>query len=228
METNKFILYPSNDGKPEIRLRVEDGTVWLSQAEIAALFGTSVANVNIHIRNVLREGEPLEPATINDCLIVRAEGSRQAERKVNLYRLETGHAAAEIVVKRADPAQPNMNLQAWSGSRVRKHDVISAKNYLSHDEIDTLNRLLVAFLEQAELRVKDRKQPTLGYWRSHVDRMLEFNDRPASGNRASGRRRPAEHLREKGRCAKASIASFESEPIAARSTMGANLEELGV
>lgn len=77
MENHKFILYPTADGKREIQLRVEDGTVWLSPAEIAALFGTSVGNVNIHIRNVLREGDLLEAATIKDYSTVRSEGTRQ-------------------------------------------------------------------------------------------------------------------------------------------------------
>ncbi len=64
-----------------------------------------------------------------------------------------------------------------SCSRVRKEDVVIAKNYLSQDEIDTLNRLVVIFLEQAELRVKDRKDLTLAYWRDNVDALLRFNDR---------------------------------------------------
>jgi hypothetical protein len=70
-----------------------------------------------------------------------------------------------------------MALQTFSGSRVRKHDVVVAKNYLTADEIDSLNRLVVIFLEQAELRVKERKQLTLEYWRENVDRLLAFNDR---------------------------------------------------
>lgn len=70
-----------------------------------------------------------------------------------------------------------MALTSWSGSRVRKQDVIVAKNYLSSDEIDSLNRLVVIFLEQAELRVKDRKRLTLDFWRANVDRLLEFNDK---------------------------------------------------
>lgn len=88
----------------------------------------------------------------------------------------TGHTAAELVIHRADPNQPNMALMAWSGSRVRKQDVIVAKNYLTADELDTLNRLVVIFLEQAELRVKQRKDLTLDFWRTNVDRMLESND----------------------------------------------------
>ena len=65
---------------------------------------------------------------------------------------------------------------------MRKQDVIIAKNYLSNDEVDTLNRLVVIFLEQAELRAKERKELTLDYWRTNVDRLLEFNDRPILQN----------------------------------------------
>ncbi|AEG02568.1 virulence RhuM family protein [Methylomonas methanica] len=102
-----------------------------------------------------------------------------AEVQNKLLYAVTRHTAAEIIVQRADANAPNMNLTNWKGSRVRKADVIVAKNYLSADEIDSLNRLVVIFLEQAELRVKERKQLTLDYWRTNVDRLLEFNDRPA-------------------------------------------------
>ncbi|TXT40711.1 MAG: hypothetical protein FD135_1012 [Comamonadaceae bacterium] len=96
-----------------------------------------------------------------------------------------GHTAAELVVQRADPNSPNMSLTHWSGSRVRKHDVVIAKNYLTEDEIDTLNRLVVIFLEQAELRVKQRHDLTLDFWRQHVDGMLAFNGQAVLQNSGS-------------------------------------------
>lgn len=101
-----------------------------------------------------------------------------AEVQNKLLYATTGHTAAELILKRSDPSQPNMALTNWSGSRVRKHDVIVAKNYLTADEIDTLNRLVVIFLEQAELRVKQQKDLTLDFWRNNVDKMLAFNDQP--------------------------------------------------
>lgn len=101
-----------------------------------------------------------------------------AEVQNKLLFAATGHTAAEIIVERSDPAKPNMNLTAWDGQRVRKQDVIIAKNYLSADEVDTLNRLVVIFLEQAELRVKERKDLTLDFWRANVDKMIAFNERP--------------------------------------------------
>jgi hypothetical protein len=110
----------------------------------------------------------------------------------------TGHTAAELVIKRADPNQPNMALTAWSGSRVRKHDVVVAKNYLTEDEIDTLNRLVVIFLEQAELRVKQQQALSLGFWRNNVDKMLAFNDQPilvGSGSKGREQMEQAAHDR---------------------------------
>lgn len=58
-----------------------------------------------------------------------------------------------------------------------KTDKVTAKNYLTEDEIDTLNRLVVVFLETAELRAKNRQDITMDFWRENVDRILEFNDK---------------------------------------------------
>ena len=99
-----------------------------------------------------------------------------AEVQNKLLYATTGYTASELILKRSDPSQPNMALTSWNGSWVRKQDVIVAKNYLTADEIDTLNRLVVIFLEQAELRVKQQKELTLDFWRNNVDRMLAFND----------------------------------------------------
>lgn len=99
-----------------------------------------------------------------------------AEVQNKLLYAAAGKTAAELIVARANPDEPNMALTSWTGSRVRKQDVIIAKKYLTADEVDTLNRLVVIFLEQAELRVKKHQDLTLDYWRSSVDRMLASND----------------------------------------------------
>jgi hypothetical protein len=101
-----------------------------------------------------------------------------AEVQNKLLYATTRHTAAELIIARANVDAPNMALTNWHGTRVRKQDVIIAKNYLDTDEIDTLNRLVVIFLEQAELRVKQHKDLTLDFWRNNVDRMLAFNDQP--------------------------------------------------
>ncbi|MCO4889826.1 virulence RhuM family protein [Cupriavidus sp. WGtm5] len=88
MRTGELILYTTEDGGTRIRLRAEGGTVWLSQLEMADLFQTSVPNINMHVKNVLEEGELSESATIKESLIVRQEGTRQVRRAVKLYNLD--------------------------------------------------------------------------------------------------------------------------------------------
>ncbi|HAF44308.1 MAG TPA: hydroxyacid dehydrogenase [Gallionellaceae bacterium] len=278
---SELILYQTEDGKAQVRLRAEEGSVWLTQGEIAELFATTVPNANIHIRNILKEGELAEDSVIKESLITAADGKNY---RTKLYRLEmilavgyrvkgargtqfrqwatahlaeylvkgfvmdderlknpkgwdyfdellarireirasekrfyqkvrdlfalsadyqaddsaaqlffaevqnkllfavTKQTAAELIVSRADAKAPNMALTTWSGSRVRKQDVVVAKNYLNAEEVDTLNRLVVIFLETAELRAQDRKQLTLDFWRQNVDRLLEFSDRPVLKN----------------------------------------------
>jgi hypothetical protein len=100
-----------------------------------------------------------------------------AETQNKLLFAVTGKTAAEIIVSRADANQQNMALTSWKGSIVRKQDIFIAKNYLSADEIDTLNRLVVIFLETAELRAKERIDLTTSFWKENVDRILQINDR---------------------------------------------------
>lgn len=100
-----------------------------------------------------------------------------AETQNKLVYATTGQTAAEVIVSRADDNQPNMALTSWKGQIVRKQDIFTAKNYLTKDEIDTLNRLVVIFLETAELRAKDRNDITLEFWRNNVDGILDFSDK---------------------------------------------------
>mgnify|MGYP003458320183 FL=1 len=79
-------------------------------------------------------------------------------------------------MERADAGKPNMGLTSWKGSIVRKQDILIAKNYLQESELDKLNRLVTIFLESAELRVKERRDLTMSFWRNNVDAMLTFQN----------------------------------------------------
>ena len=100
-----------------------------------------------------------------------------AETQNKLLYAVTGKTAAEIILSRADASKENMALTSWKGTIVRKQDIYIAKNYLTADEIDTLNRLVVIFLETAELRAKERIELTMSFWKENVDRILQFNDK---------------------------------------------------
>jgi hypothetical protein len=294
---SELVIYQTDDGHARVQFRPIEGSLWLTQLQLAELYGVTVANINIHLRKIVQEGELAASAVVKQDLIPAADGKRYPTK---LYRLEmilavgyrvrsvrgtqfrqwatahlteylvkgfvmdderlknpggwdyfdellarireirasekrfyqkvrdlfalssdyqaneqtaqlffaevqnkllyavTQHTAAEIIRNRADPSAPNMGLTTWEGGRVRKADVIVAKNYLSADEVDTLNRLVVIFLEQAELRAKDRQPLTLDYWRQNVDRLLAFNDKPilqGSGKLSTERAKQIAHER---------------------------------
>ncbi len=100
-----------------------------------------------------------------------------AETQNKLLYAITNKTAAELIVSRASADEPNMALTSWKGKIVRKQDIYIAKNYLSENELDNLNRFVTVFLETAELRAKDRKDITMNFWKENVDRIIEFNDK---------------------------------------------------
>ena len=99
-----------------------------------------------------------------------------AEVQNKLLFAVAGQTAAEIVADRASSEKENMGLTNWKGAIVRKQDIYVAKNYLTADELDSLNRLAVIFLETAELRAKNRIDITMDFWRDNVDRIIQSND----------------------------------------------------
>lgn len=105
-----------------------------------------------------------------------------AEVQNKLFFAVTGYTAAELVVKRSDPSKPNMNLTSFSGNRVRKADVVIAKNYLQADELESLNRLVSMFFEFAEFRAKNKTHLRLQDWREYVDKFMVFNEQPLLNN----------------------------------------------
>jgi hypothetical protein len=86
--SGEVILYNTEDGHTQLRLEVVDGTVWLSQAEMAGLFQTTPQNITQHIRTLYGDGELERDATCKDFLQVQTEGERQVQRRVSVYRLE--------------------------------------------------------------------------------------------------------------------------------------------
>ena len=86
--SNKIIIYNTEDGKAKINLRLEDGTVWLNQLQIAELFQTTKQNISKHIKAILEDGELSEDSTVNYQLTVQKEGNREIERNIAFYNLD--------------------------------------------------------------------------------------------------------------------------------------------
>jgi hypothetical protein len=275
---NDLILYTTEDGESQIKLRAKDQTVWLSQREIAELLNVSTDNVGLHLKNIYEDAELSREATTEESSVVQIEGARQVQRPVVLYNLDailavgyrvrssrgvqfrrwastvlkefltkgfvmdderlknpdgrpdyfdemlarirdirasekrfyqkvrdlfalssdydktdqvtqqffatvqnmllyavTQKTAAELITARANANDSNFGLLHWKGAQVRKADIVVAKNYLTEDEIDTLNRLVVIFLETAELRIKNRQEIRMAFWQQNVEQIISSN-----------------------------------------------------
>jgi hypothetical protein len=278
---NNLILYTTDDGRSQVQLRADLGTVWLTQLEMAELFDATKQNISLHLKNLFEDGELDAAATVKESLTVQTEGTRKVQRAITLYNLDailavgyrvrslrgvqfrrwastvlkeylvkgfvmdderlknpdgrpdyfdemlarirdirasekrfyqkvrdlfalaadydksdettqtffatvqnlllyavTQKTAAELIVSRANPAAPHFGLLSWKGALVRKQDIVVAKNYLTEDEVDTLNRLVVIFLETAELRAKRQTISSMHFWRENVGQIVVSNGFP--------------------------------------------------
>ena len=273
-----LILYTTEDGRSQIKLRAKDQTVWLTQREMSQLFDVSTDNVGLHLKNIFADGELAATSVTEESSVTAADGKNYLTKLYNLdailavgYRVRsprgvqfrrwastilkdyllkgfvmdderlknpdgrpdyfdemlerirdirasekrfyqkvrdlfalssdydktdkatqvffatvqnllifavTRKTAAELITARANPADPHFGLLTWKGDKVRKADIIVAKNYLSEDEIDTLNRLVVIFLETAELRAKSKQETRMAFWKQNVDQIITSNGFP--------------------------------------------------
>jgi len=101
-----------------------------------------------------------------------------AEAQNMLLYAVTKQTAAEIISSRAKEDEPYMGLTTWEGSKLRKADIIIAKNYLQEKEIGQLNRLVTIFLETAELRVQNEEDLTMSFWKNNLAGLLAYNNYP--------------------------------------------------
>lgn len=106
----------------------------------------------------------------------------------------TGHTAPEIIASRADATKDNMGLTAFKGAKVRKTDVTVAKNYMTHEEISTLNLIVNMYLDYAELQAKNHRAMHMADWEEKLNQFLQFNGREVLQNFGKVRREVAEAL----------------------------------
>ena len=271
---NDIIIYNTEDGKAKINLQYADGTVWLSQLEIAELFQTTKQNVSKHVKAIFLDGELEERATVNYKLTVQQEGNRKISRKLAYYNLDMilaigyrvrsirgvqfrnyasnvlkeylikgfamdderlknlgggnyfkellerirdirssekvfyrqvldlfatsidydakneeakkffatvqnkmhfaihHHTASELIYTRVDSDKDFMGLSTFKGELPTLEEAKVAKNYLSVEELKSLNTLVSGYLDFAERQAQREVKMTMKDWREHVDRIL--------------------------------------------------------
>lgn len=121
-----LLLYQTEDGRTRIECRFEGETAWLTQAQMAELFQTTLQNINLHLRNIYQEAELDPGATIKSTLMVRAEGTRQVRRTVQHYALD-----AILAVGFRVRSHRGTQFRKWANARLSEYLV---KGFTMDDE----------------------------------------------------------------------------------------------
>lgn len=157
---SEILLYQGKDGKARIETRLVNESVWLTQKQLSELFQTTVANINVHIKNIIGEGE-LEPErTIKDFLIVQNEGDREVQRQVAHYNLDmiisVGYRIKSAIAT---------HFRQWATGRLREYIV---KGFALDDE-----RLKQAgggsYFDELLARIRDIRSSEKVFWRKVLD-----------------------------------------------------------
>jgi hypothetical protein len=142
-----LILYTTEDGKTQIDLRLQDGTVWLTQLQIAELFQATKQNISLHLINIFEDGELNQEATVKESLTVQTEGNREVKRTLTLYNLDVILAV---------------------GYRVRSPRGVEFRRWAS--------TVLKEYLEKG-FALNDKRLKNLGgghYWKELLDRIRDI------------------------------------------------------
>jgi len=274
---SEIVIFQTEDGQTKIEVRMENETVWLTQAQMVELFQTTKQNVSLHINNVFEDRELDPNSVVKEYLTTAADGKNYRTKYYNLdviisvgYRVKSlhgvqfrrwatnilreylikgfamndnllknagggnywhellmrirdirssekvmyrqvldlyatsadydprasesreffkvvqnkihytahGHTAAEVIASRADAKAMNMGLTVFAGQQPVKSEVGIAKNYLTREELDVLNRMVSAFFDLAELRAMQHQPMYMKDWMIELD---DFSKRYGKG-----------------------------------------------
>jgi hypothetical protein len=161
MESQSEILfYTAEDGKIKLQVRLEDETVWLSQAQIGELFQKAKATISEHIKNIFEEGELNESSTVRKFRTVQFEGNREVEREIDYHNLDV-----IISVGYRVKSHRGTQFRIWATQRLREYIV---KGFTMNDEL-----LKQAgggnYFDELLTRIRDIRSSEKVFWRKILD-----------------------------------------------------------
>jgi len=231
----ELVIYPGKDGRLRVEARLYDESLWLTQKQMAELFGVDVRTISEHLKNIFQDKELVEEAVIRKFRITAADGKNYNTQHYSLdaiisvgYRVNSLRATQfrqwatnvlrEFAIKGYVIDRERMENGSFLGEdyferlleeireirlserrfyqkitdiyatsldyngeapegKILKTDVGTAKNYLSKDELDSLGRIVNAYLELAEDRAKRKIPMTMEDWAKRLDAFLKFDER---------------------------------------------------
>lgn len=196
------LVASTGESDASFEMRYEDENIWLTQKMMAALYDVSVAAINQHLKRIFEDGELREEAVVKKYLITASDGKNYNTNHYNLqaiiavgFKVNNQRAvqfrkwAGQIVkdhtiqgwtmdVEQADANKEHMGLTTWENApegKILKADATIAKNYLSKEEMNYLERIVSLYLDYAELQAERKIPMSMEDWAKRLDGFLEFN-----------------------------------------------------
>ena len=176
----EYLTYVASVGGQEdsIEMRYEDENIWLTQKMMATLYDVGINTINYHIKKIFEDSELQEDSVIRK---IRITAFDRKSYNTNHYSLEMIIAVGfKVNSERADADKPHMGLSTWAAApdgKIVKSDVSIAKNYLSEEEMHSLERIVSAYLDLAEDRAERHIPMTMEDWSKRLDLFLMADDR---------------------------------------------------
>lgn len=225
-DSGNIIVYVDDNGQPQVDVRFQDETVWLTQAQLVDLYKSSKANVSEHIKNIFDESKLDKNSVVRKFRTVRTEGDRQVGRELEYYNLDIiislgyriksniatkfriwatdclreyitkgfaivqnklhyaahGNTAGEVIYYRVDSDKPFVGMTNFKGKQPTQAEAMVAKNYLSQKELKTLNNLVSAYFDIAEINAMEEKPMRMADHLRELDTILSSTGRKLLDN----------------------------------------------
>lgn len=225
-DSGNIIVYVDDNGQPQVDVRFQDETVWLTQAQLVDLYKSSKANVSEHIKNIFDESKLDKNSVVRKFRTVRTEGDRQVGRELEYYNLDIiislgyriksniatkfriwatdclreyitkgfaivqnklhyaahGNTAGEVIYYRVDGDKPFVGMTNFKGKQPTQAEAMVAKNYLSQKELKTLNNLVSAYFDIAEIYAMEEKPMRMADHLRELDTILSSTGRKLLDN----------------------------------------------
>jgi len=152
--TGEIIIYQPDDKSTQLEVRIDEETVWLTQAQMVELFNSSKQNISLHINNVFKEGELIAASTVKEYLTVRVEGKRRVQRKITCYNLDV-----IISVGYRVKSKRGTQFRIWA-NRVLKDYLL--KGYVLNQRIGKIEKKLSEHDQKFDLLIKTNLLPNEG------------------------------------------------------------------
>lgn len=160
MENTNILIYQTEDGKTKIETRLENETVWLTQAQLCELFQKSKSTISEHIKHIFEEGELEELSTVRKFRTVQKEGNKDVEREIDYYNLDV-----IISVGYRVKSLQGTKFRQWATARLREYIV---KGFTMNDEL-----LKQAgggnYFDELLARIRDIRSSEKIFWRQVLD-----------------------------------------------------------